>query len=91
MTSDGEAKELISAWRAQQRELRERSTKMKKISVVTATGDGILVEGTEKKPLVNVSDDGCVPPTVDTVSVLAALVDSGVDDSVVSVGVIREL
>jgi len=91
LASEGEAKDLISSWRAQQRELREKSMKMTKISVVTTPADGQLAEKTVNKPLVNVGDDGCVPVTVDAISVLAALVDSGADDSVVSIGVIREL
>ncbi|KAJ8558820.1 hypothetical protein ON010_g8629 [Phytophthora cinnamomi] len=90
MASESEAKELISSWRAQQREIREKSMKMKKISVIPPE-EGKLAEERAHKALVNVGDDGCVPATVDAISVLAALVDSGADDSVVSLGVIREL
>ncbi|GMF32062.1 unnamed protein product [Phytophthora fragariaefolia] len=90
VASESEAKELISSWRAQQREVREKSMKMKKVSVIPPE-DGELAEETAHNALVNVGDDGCVPATVDAISVLVALANSGADDSVVSVGIIREL
>lgn len=84
VADEAEAVALITAWR----EKREtKPTAVKKVNIVS---EPVQVAQNEPWWLL-ADDDGCVGTEIGGVSLRAALLDSGADDSVASLGLIHEL